>query len=115
MCCFTVYFHKQLEHLAGSLFSSPALVQNAPCLYQLQHSADPCELIHLTDLAENSCILSWISFLSGGELYLFTGSPTNASVQGEKWECAAREGKGTFENSLMFVFRNDTLPILDLP
>lgn len=52
-CCFTVYFHKQLEHLARSLLSSPALVHNAPRLCQLQHSADPRELIHLTHLAEN--------------------------------------------------------------
>lgn len=103
-CCFTVHFHKQLEHLAHSLLSSPAPVHNAPCLCQLQHSVDPCELIHLTHLAEKGCILSWVSFLSGDELYLFTGSPTSTSVQGKKWECTAKGEKGTSENSLMFVF-----------
>lgn len=103
-CCFTVHFHKQLEHLAHSLLSSPAPVHNAPCLCQLQHSVDPCELIHLTHLAEKGCILSWVSFLSGDELYLFTGSPTSTSVQGKKWECTAKVEKGTSENSLTFVF-----------
>lgn len=62
-----------------------------------------CELIHLTCLAESWCILLWVHFLPGDELYPFTGGPKTATPRliknchGARWEigvCSWGVGKG---------------------
>lgn len=107
-CCFTVYFHKRLEHLAHRLLSSPALVHNASHLCQLQHPADP-----FTYLGENWCILSLVSFsVRRWTVSVHWESNKHLSAREEVGVCSQR---GKVENSLMFVFWNYILSIFDLP